>query len=30
LPELHIGHDLRIPMAFKLFRGEIQAPFFDR
>jgi ADP-ribose pyrophosphatase YjhB (NUDIX family) len=30
LPELHIGFDRRIPMAFKLWRGEIQPPFFDR
>lgn len=30
LTELHTGHDLRVPYAFKLWRGEIQAPFFDR
>jgi ADP-ribose pyrophosphatase YjhB (NUDIX family) len=30
LPELSPGHQLRIPMAFKLFRSEIPAPFFDR
>jgi 8-oxo-dGTP pyrophosphatase MutT (NUDIX family) len=30
LPALHVGFDLRVPMAFKLFRGEVQAPFFDR
>jgi 8-oxo-dGTP pyrophosphatase MutT (NUDIX family) len=29
LPELHVGHDLRVPMAFRLSRGEIIAPFFD-
>jgi ADP-ribose pyrophosphatase YjhB (NUDIX family) len=30
LPRLHIGFELRIPMAFKLLCGEIQAPFFDQ
>jgi hypothetical protein len=30
LPKLHIGHSQRVPMAFRLFRGEISAPFFDR
>lgn len=30
LPELHIGHDRRVPMAFRLFRGETGAPYFDR
>jgi 8-oxo-dGTP pyrophosphatase MutT (NUDIX family) len=29
LPPLHVGHDLRIPMAFKLLRGEIPAPYYD-
>lgn len=30
LPELHIGHDLRVPMAFQLWRAESGATFFDR
>jgi 8-oxo-dGTP pyrophosphatase MutT (NUDIX family) len=30
LPSLHIGHNLRVPMAFKLMRGEVRAPFLDR
>jgi 8-oxo-dGTP pyrophosphatase MutT (NUDIX family) len=30
LPGLSHGHDLRVPMAFKLYRGEIEAPYFDR
>lgn len=30
LPELSFGHDQRIAMAFKLARGEIGAPHFDR
>lgn len=30
LPDLHVGQDRRIPMAYKLFRGEADAPFFDR
>jgi 8-oxo-dGTP pyrophosphatase MutT (NUDIX family) len=30
LPELHIGHDRRVPMAFQLFRAESSAPYFDR
>jgi ADP-ribose pyrophosphatase YjhB (NUDIX family) len=29
LPELSIGHDRRIAMAFKFLRGEIPAPYFD-
>jgi ADP-ribose pyrophosphatase YjhB (NUDIX family) len=29
LPPLAPGHDLRVPLLFKLKRGEIQAPFFD-
>jgi len=29
LPGLSPGHELRIPMAFKLLRGEIPEPFFD-
>jgi ADP-ribose pyrophosphatase YjhB (NUDIX family) len=29
LPPLSLGHDLRVPMAFKILRGEIPAPFFD-
>jgi 8-oxo-dGTP pyrophosphatase MutT (NUDIX family) len=29
LPELHIGHDRRIPMAFRLARGEIAVPYVD-
>ncbi len=30
LPELSVGHDLRVPFAFKLLRGEVPLPFFDR
>ena len=30
LPELHVGHEQRLAMAFKLLRGEIEAPYFDR
>ena len=30
LPEMHGGHGLRVPMAFKLARGEIKAPYFDQ
>lgn len=30
LPGLSVGHDLRVPMAFKILRGETPAPFFDR
>ncbi len=29
LPPLSQGHHLRIPMLFKLYRGEIPAPYFD-
>jgi 8-oxo-dGTP pyrophosphatase MutT (NUDIX family) len=29
LPEMTFGHDLRVPMAFRLSHGEIDAPFFD-
>jgi ADP-ribose pyrophosphatase YjhB (NUDIX family) len=29
LPELAPGHDLRVPMLFKILRGEIPAPYFD-
>lgn len=29
LPVLAPGHDLRVPMLFKLLRGEIPAPYFD-
>ena len=29
LPALHIGFDRRVPMAFKLFRGEVPVPYFD-
>jgi 8-oxo-dGTP pyrophosphatase MutT (NUDIX family) len=29
LPELHIGHDRRVPMAFKLSRQPEPAPYFD-
>jgi 8-oxo-dGTP pyrophosphatase MutT (NUDIX family) len=29
LPELHIGFDRRVPMAFQLVRGETPAPYFD-
>jgi 8-oxo-dGTP pyrophosphatase MutT (NUDIX family) len=29
LPPMHPGHDLRVPMVFKLWRGEIPAPYFD-
>jgi ADP-ribose pyrophosphatase YjhB (NUDIX family) len=30
LPEMHIGHDRRVPMAFRLSRQELDAPFFDK
>jgi ADP-ribose pyrophosphatase YjhB (NUDIX family) len=29
LPPLSPGHDLRVPLIFKLVRGEITAPYFD-
>jgi 8-oxo-dGTP pyrophosphatase MutT (NUDIX family) len=29
LPEMHIGHDRRVPMAFWLSREELDVPFFD-
>jgi 8-oxo-dGTP pyrophosphatase MutT (NUDIX family) len=29
LPKLHVGFERRIPMAYKLWRGEVKAPFFD-
>jgi ADP-ribose pyrophosphatase YjhB (NUDIX family) len=29
LPPLSTGHELRIPMAFKLLRAEIPTPYFD-
>ncbi|MCI0441200.1 MAG: NUDIX hydrolase N-terminal domain-containing protein [Chloroflexi bacterium] len=29
LPPLSPGHDLRMPLVFKLHRGEIPAPYFD-
>lgn len=29
LPELSPGHHVTVPMAFKLLRGEIPAPYFD-
>jgi ADP-ribose pyrophosphatase YjhB (NUDIX family) len=29
LPVLAPGHDLRVPMLFKLLRGEIPPPYFD-
>jgi ADP-ribose pyrophosphatase YjhB (NUDIX family) len=29
LPEMHIGHDRRVPMAFRLSREELDVPFFD-
>ncbi len=30
LPEMHGGHGLRVPVAFKIMRGEIPLPYFDR
>ncbi len=30
LPPLSQGHDLRVPFVFKLRRGEIAVPYFDR
>ena len=30
LPELSPGHHLRVPLLFKILRGEISAPYFDR
>jgi len=29
LPELAPGHDLRVPVLFKILRGDIPAPYFD-
>ncbi len=29
LPELSPGHTLRVPLVFKLVRGEVPAPYFD-
>jgi ADP-ribose pyrophosphatase YjhB (NUDIX family) len=29
LPELSPGHERRIPMAFRLARGEVEPPYFD-
>ena len=29
LPPLHGGHDARVPLAFKMLRGEVPAPYFD-
>lgn len=30
LPNLFAGHTLRVPLAFKLYNGELPAPYFDR
>jgi ADP-ribose pyrophosphatase YjhB (NUDIX family) len=30
LPELSPGHHLRVPILFRILRGEIPAPYFDR
>lgn len=30
LPELHIGFERRVPMAYQIANGELPAPFFDR
>lgn len=30
LPILHVGHDVRVPLAFRLARGEMALPFFDQ
>ena len=30
LPELSQGHHIRVPTAFKIHRGEILAPYFDK
>ncbi len=29
LPELHAGHRDWVPLVFKLYRGEVKAPYFD-
>ena len=29
LPALDPGHERRVPMAFKLARGELPVPYFD-
>ena len=29
LPELHGGHQVRVPLVFKLHRGEVSVPYFD-
>ncbi len=29
LPELSAGHDKRVPLLFKLYRGEVDIPFLD-
>ena len=30
LPQLSPGHDLRVPVLFKILRGEVPAPYFDK
>ena len=30
LPPLSPGHDARVPTVFRLARGEVPTPFFDR
>ena len=30
LPELSMGHRTRFPLLFKLYRGEVAVPYFDR
>jgi ADP-ribose pyrophosphatase YjhB (NUDIX family) len=29
LPELSMGHHLRVPLVFRLLRGEVATPYFD-
>jgi len=29
LPDLHGGHQVKVPMAFKLYRQEVPVPYFD-
>lgn len=29
LPEMSVGHGQRVPLVFKLLRGEVETPFFD-
>ena len=30
LPKMHVGHERRVPMAFRLFREDASTAFFDQ